>query len=62
MKPQSRFLDGHGSHPPASHPDVDCASSLLPWEDQKVLVVESVPGLGRNGHISDLECELGIAL
>lgn len=61
MTPQSRFPCDDGSHPPASHPDVDCGS-LLPWEDQKVFIVEAVPGLGRNGHISDLECEVGIAL
>lgn len=47
--------------PPASHPDVDCGS-LLPWEDQKVFIMEAVPGLGRNGQISDLECEVDIAL
>lgn len=61
MTPQSRFLDDDGNHPPASHPDVD-RGSLFSWEDQKVLFVEAVPGLGRNGHVSDLECEVGIAL
>lgn len=61
MTPQSRFLGDNGSHPPASHPDVDCGS-LLPWEDQKVFIVEAVPGLGRNRYINDLECEVVIAL